>query len=151
MRGSCWLAACYTMSPSLLTVSILTCLGPQGVQTWLAPPYCLGPTHRHTTRWRVCLHVCMPAHLLPAYLLDRPPARLQAFASACPHLVGDYRMPAVFTEDLFEVLGEERRPDYRCGVCLGVWHVMVGRSGEGTQHSMCGCRMGWWGGRHMPY
>jgi hypothetical protein len=44
-----------------------------------------------------------------------PPPCLQAFASACPHLVGDYRVPAVFSEDLFEVLGEDRRPDYRCG------------------------------------
>lgn len=38
---------------------------------------------------------------------------MQAFASACPHLTKDYRVPSVFTEDLFAVLGEEKRPDYR--------------------------------------
>jgi hypothetical protein len=37
----------------------------------------------------------------------------QAFALASPQLAADYRVHAVFSEDLFEVLGEEGRPDYR--------------------------------------
>ncbi|WIA16759.1 hypothetical protein OEZ85_013410 [Tetradesmus obliquus] len=44
---------------------------------------------------------------MPLYLFDK------AFAAASPQLAGDYRVPAVFSEDLFEVLGEEGRPDYR--------------------------------------
>lgn len=32
-----------------------------------------------------------------------------------------------------------------------MWHVACDGGEEGaTQHSGCGCRMGWWGGRHMP-
>lgn len=38
---------------------------------------------------------------------------MQAFALASPQLAKDYSVPAVFSEDLFEVLGEDERPDYR--------------------------------------
>jgi hypothetical protein len=53
--------------------------------------------------------------LPPAFCLrfPYPPLTCQAFALASPQLAGDYRVPAVFAEDLFEVLGEEGRPDYR--------------------------------------
>ncbi|KAF8065440.1 F-box protein [Scenedesmus sp. PABB004] len=48
-----------------------------------------------------------PQEEMPLYLFDK------AFASACPALAADYWVPPVFTEDLFALLGEEARPDYR--------------------------------------
>ena len=37
----------------------------------------------------------------------------QAFALAAPQLADDYCVPAYFADDLFAVLGEDDRPDYR--------------------------------------
>ena len=44
---------------------------------------------------------------LPLYLFDKH------FAGSCPALAGDYAVPPHFSEDLFSVLGEAARPDYR--------------------------------------
>eukprot|EP00879_Flechtneria_rotunda_P033329 GHRR01036900.1.p1 GENE.GHRR01036900.1~~GHRR01036900.1.p1 ORF type:complete len:308 (+),score=57.43 GHRR01036900.1:176-1099(+) len=48
---------------------------------------------------------------MPLYLFDK------AFASASPQLAQDYQVPEAFSEDLFKVLGEESRPDYRWLIC----------------------------------
>eukprot|EP00884_Botryococcus_braunii_P021807 jgi/Botrbrau1/830/Bobra.0352s0027.1 len=44
---------------------------------------------------------------MPLYLFDKD------FLKKSPELAADYQVPPVFEEDLFSVLGEERRPDYR--------------------------------------
>ncbi|KAL3149040.1 hypothetical protein ABBQ32_001885 [Trebouxia sp. C0010 RCD-2024] len=44
---------------------------------------------------------------MPLYLFDKH------FASKAPQLAADYKVPKFFDEDLFSVLGEEGRPDYR--------------------------------------
>jgi hypothetical protein len=43
---------------------------------------------------------------MPLYLFDKD------FLATAPHLAHDFSVPAVFTEDLFSVLGP-KRPDYR--------------------------------------
>ncbi len=45
---------------------------------------------------------------LPLYLFDK------TFCRTAPRLQGDFSVPPYFAEDLFSVLGEEHRPDYRC-------------------------------------
>eukprot|EP00775_Hariotina_reticulata_P003876 gene3876-4131_t len=50
---------------------------------------------------------------MPLYLFDK------AFVSAAPHLADDFTVPAVFCEDLFELLGEDTRPDY------SAWNAVV--------------------------
>jgi hypothetical protein len=79
---------------------------------------------------------CWPLLLAPFVLLC-----CQAFALASPQLAGDYRVPRVFSEDLFEVLGEEGRPDYRCGMGL-LSRVVVGVAlvlllGKGRPNCRC--------------
>lgn len=44
---------------------------------------------------------------LPLYLFDK------YFAKSSPQLAEDYGIPMLFAEDLFSVLGEDERPDYR--------------------------------------
>ncbi|KIY99244.1 F-box protein [Monoraphidium neglectum] len=44
---------------------------------------------------------------MPLYMFDK------AFALAAPQLARDYSVPSYFSDDLFELLGEEGRPDYR--------------------------------------
>ncbi|CAB1105438.1 unnamed protein product [Ectocarpus sp. CCAP 1310/34] len=44
---------------------------------------------------------------LPLYVFDK------RFVDKCPDLGREYDVPSVFADDLFSVLGEERRPDYR--------------------------------------
>jgi hypothetical protein len=45
---------------------------------------------------------------VPLYLFDKD------FAKKCAQLPNDYEVPKFFADDLFAVLGEEERPDYRC-------------------------------------
>ncbi|CAM9578770.1 unnamed protein product [Ectocarpus sp. 12 AP-2014] len=44
---------------------------------------------------------------LPLYVFDK------RFVDKCPDLGREYDVPGVFADDLFSVLGEERRPDHR--------------------------------------
>jgi hypothetical protein len=44
---------------------------------------------------------------MPLYLFDKH------FAHKAPHLAADYSVPPYFADDLFQVLGEDKRPDYR--------------------------------------
>ena len=55
---------------------------------------------------------------LPLYLFDK------AFALAAPQLACDYSVPPHFADDLFAVLGEDERPDYR-------W-LIIGAKGSGS-------------------
>ena len=58
----------------------------------------------------------------PLYLFDR------AFGSKAPELAREYDPPAHFSDDLFALLGEDRRPAYRWFIAGGArsgssWHV----------------------------
>ena len=44
---------------------------------------------------------------MPLYLFDK------GFCRTAPQLQADYEVPAYFADDLFSVLGEDLRPDYR--------------------------------------
>ena len=44
---------------------------------------------------------------MPLYLFDK------RFCKKAPQLALDYTVPEYFSDDLFSVLGEDKRPDYR--------------------------------------
>ena len=44
---------------------------------------------------------------MPLYLFDK------RFCKTAPQLASDFSVPEYFTDDLFSVLGEDKRPDYR--------------------------------------
>lgn len=46
-------------------------------------------------------------HLQPLYLFDKK------FCKRAPQLAKDFSVPPYFQDDLFSVLGEDKRPDYR--------------------------------------
>lgn len=45
---------------------------------------------------------------MPIYLFDK------TFCRTAPQLASDFHVPTYFSDDLFSVLGEDQRPDYRC-------------------------------------
>ena len=45
---------------------------------------------------------------MPIYLFDK------TFCHTAPQLASDFHVPTYFADDLFSVLGEDQRPDYRC-------------------------------------
>eukprot|EP00955_Chlamydomonas_euryale_P022340 235980-Chlamydomonas_euryale.AAC.1 len=47
---------------------------------------------------------------MPLYLFDKH------FAAKAPQLLDDFHVPPHFSDDLFAVLGEDARPDYRFGL-----------------------------------
>lgn len=49
---------------------------------------------------------------MPLYLFDKH------ILKSCPKLAKDFNVPEYFKEDLFGLLGENTRPDYRCEVYL---------------------------------
>ncbi len=57
----------------------------------------------------------------PLYLFDKH------FCETCPELAGQYSVPPHFPRDLFALLGEEERPDYR-------WLIMGGPCSGSTFH-----------------
>ena len=57
----------------------------------------------------------------PLYLFDKH------FAATCPELEGQYAVPPHFAQDLFSLLGEAERPDYR-------WLIMGGPCSGSTFH-----------------
>lgn len=66
---------------------------------------------------------------MPLYLFDKH------FTAVAPSLEADYDVPPHFGEDLFGLLGEQGRPDYR-------WEITGGggrRCVRLTSRSMCVC------------
>ena len=63
---------------------------------------------------------------MPLYLFDKH------FAMKAPYLTKDYEVPEYFRDDMFAVLGEDGRPDYRWGSGGGEcgWGVWRGRVEE---------------------
>ena len=47
---------------------------------------------------------------MPLYLFDK------TFCHTAPQLASDFHVPPYFTDDLFSVLEEDRRPDYRYSI-----------------------------------
>lgn len=57
------------------------------------------------------LHYCKAQNdEMPLYLFDK------RILNMCPKLAEDFSVPKYFEDDLFALLGEETRPDYRCGI-----------------------------------
>lgn len=90
------------------------------------PPIIHTHTHTHTHLLSVCrqldsfIKYCTDADGLdenPLYLFE--PDFLQKHPKLAP-LAKDYAVPQAFSEDLFSLLGEEHRPDYK-------WMLVGGR------------------------